>query len=47
VVARAEVLHHELLVKSCSGTLEKLRAQGGEDDVVDIEQQVSSDGARW
>jgi hypothetical protein len=45
VVARAEVLHHELLVKSCSGTLEKLRAQGGEDDVVDVEQQVSSDGA--
>jgi hypothetical protein len=38
---RAEVLHRELLLESYSGMLEKLRARGGEDDVVDIEQQVS------
>jgi hypothetical protein len=44
-VERTEVLHRELLLKSCSGTLEKLRARGGEDDVVDVEQQVSSVGA--
>jgi hypothetical protein len=44
VVKRAEVLHHELLLESYSGTLEKLRARGGEDDIVDIEQQVSSVG---
>jgi hypothetical protein len=42
VVERVEVLHRELLLESCSGTLEKLRARGGEDDVVDVEQQVSS-----
>jgi hypothetical protein len=45
VVERAEVLHRELLLKSYSGTLEKLRARCGEDDVVDVEQQVSSVGA--
>jgi hypothetical protein len=44
-VERAEVLHHELLLESCSGTLEKLWARGGEDDVVDVEQQISSVGA--
>jgi hypothetical protein len=44
-VERTEVLHRELLLKSYSGTLEKLRARGGEDDVVDVEQQVSSVGA--
>jgi hypothetical protein len=37
VVERAEVLHRELLLESCSGTLEKLWARGSEDDVVDIE----------
>jgi hypothetical protein len=31
-------LHRELLLESCSGTLEKLWARGGEDDVVDVEQ---------
>jgi hypothetical protein len=36
VVERAEV-HRELLLKSCSGMLEKLHARGGEDDVVDVE----------
>jgi hypothetical protein len=41
-VERVEVLHRELLLESCSGTLEKLRARGDEDDVVDVEQQVSS-----
>jgi hypothetical protein len=41
VVERADVLHHELLLEICSGILEKLRAWGGEDDVVDIEQQIS------
>jgi hypothetical protein len=45
VVERAEVLHHELLLLSCSGMLEKLRVQGGEDDVIDVEQQVSDVGA--
>jgi hypothetical protein len=45
VVERAEVLHHELLLESCSGTLEKLRARGDEHDVIDVEQQVSSVGA--
>jgi hypothetical protein len=45
VVERGEVLHCELLLESCSGTLEKLWARGGEDDVVDVEQQVSSVGA--
>jgi hypothetical protein len=45
VVERTEVLHCELLLESRSGTLEKLRARGGEDDVVDVEQQVSSVGA--
>jgi hypothetical protein len=43
-VKRAEVLHRELLLESCSGTLEKLWARGGEDDVIDVEQQVSSVG---
>jgi hypothetical protein len=38
VVERAEVLHHKLLLESCSGMLEKLRAWGGEGDVIDIEQ---------
>jgi hypothetical protein len=42
VVERAEVLHRKLLLESCSGTLEKLRARGGEDDDIDVEQQVSS-----
>jgi hypothetical protein len=36
-VERANVLHHELLLESRSGTLEKLRARGGENDVIDIE----------
>jgi hypothetical protein len=44
VVERAEVLHRELLLERCSGTLEKLWARGGEDDVIDVEQQVSSVG---
>jgi hypothetical protein len=44
-VERAEVLHRELLLESCCGVMDKLRAQGGEDDVVDVEQQVSSVGA--
>jgi hypothetical protein len=43
-VDRAEVLHRELLLESCSGMLEKIWDQGGEDDVVDIEKQVSSVG---
>jgi hypothetical protein len=38
VVERAEVLHCELLLESYSGMLEKLRARGGDDDVVDVEQ---------
>jgi hypothetical protein len=32
-----EVLHHELLLESCGGTLEKLWARGGEHDAVDVE----------
>jgi hypothetical protein len=42
-VERAEVLHCELLLESRSGTLGKLRARGGEDDV-NVEHQVSSVG---
>jgi hypothetical protein len=42
VVERVKVLHRELLLESCSGILEKLWARGGEDDVVDVEQQVSN-----
>jgi hypothetical protein len=41
-VERVEVLHGELLLESCSGTLEKFRARGNEDNVADIETQVSS-----
>jgi hypothetical protein len=40
VVERADV-HRELLLQSCSGTLEKLWVRGGEYDVVNIEQRVS------
>jgi hypothetical protein len=36
-VERAEVLHDELI-------LEKLEARGSEDDVIDVERQVSSVG---
>jgi hypothetical protein len=45
VVERDEVLHGELLLESCSGTLEKLWARGNEDDVVDVEYQVCDVGA--
>jgi hypothetical protein len=44
VVERAEVLHHKLLLEIYSGTLEKLWARGGKDDVIDVEQQVNSVG---
>jgi hypothetical protein len=44
-VERTEILYRELLLESCNGVLEKLRARGGEDDVIDVEQQVSSVGA--
>jgi hypothetical protein len=37
VVERAEVLHRELLLESCSGVLGKLRARGDGDDVIDVE----------
>jgi hypothetical protein len=37
-----EVLHDELSLEGRSGTLEKLRAQGGENDVINVEHQVSS-----
>jgi hypothetical protein len=36
-VKRDEVLNHEQLSKSSSGTLEKLWARGSEDDVIDVE----------
>jgi hypothetical protein len=45
VVEKDKVLQYELLLESCCGTLEKLWARGGEDDVVNIEHQVSSVGA--
>jgi hypothetical protein len=45
VVEKAEVLHRELLLESCSGMMEKLWAWGGEDDVIDVEHQLSSVGA--
>jgi hypothetical protein len=44
-VERTEVLHSKLLLESCSGMLEKHHARGGEDDIIDIQQQVSSVGA--
>jgi hypothetical protein len=44
-VERNEVLYRELLLESCNGMLEKLWARGGEDDVIYVEQQVSSVGA--
>jgi hypothetical protein len=44
VVEVVEVLHGEMLLESCSGMLEKLRTRGGEDDVVNVEQQVSNVG---
>jgi hypothetical protein len=44
VVERVDALLGELLLESSSGTLEKLRARGSEDDIVDVEQQVSSVG---
>jgi hypothetical protein len=40
LVEGAEVLHGKLLLESRSCTLKKLRTQGGEDDVVDIEKQI-------
>jgi hypothetical protein len=44
VVERVDALLGELLLESSSGTLEKLQARGSEDDIVDVEQQVSSVG---
>jgi hypothetical protein len=44
VLKRVDVLHHELLSKSSSCMLEKLLTWGNEDDVVDVEQQVTSVG---
>jgi hypothetical protein len=40
-VERVDALHRKLLLESYSGMLEKLQAQGGDDIVIDIEQQVS------
>jgi hypothetical protein len=37
-------LHGKLPLAGCSGTLEKLQARGGEDDVIDVEKQVCSVG---
>jgi hypothetical protein len=45
VVERIEMLYVELLLESCSDMQEKLRSRGSEDDVVNVEQQVSSAGA--
>jgi hypothetical protein len=45
VVQGSEVLHDKLSLEGRSGTLEKLRVRGGEDDVVNVEHQVSSVGA--
>jgi hypothetical protein len=44
VVEGVKVLHGELLLESYSGTLEKLRTRGDENDVTDVEQQVSNVG---
>jgi hypothetical protein len=41
---RVDVLHCELLLESCSGALKKLRARSVENNVVDVEQLVSSVG---
>jgi hypothetical protein len=40
VVQEAKVRHGKLLLKSHSGMLKKLRVQGSEEDVIDIEEQV-------
>jgi hypothetical protein len=40
VAEGAEVLHGELLLESCSGTLKQLQARSCEDDVIDVEEQV-------
>jgi hypothetical protein len=45
VVERTDVLHRKLLLESYSGMLEKLQARGDEDNVVNVEQQLSSVGA--
>jgi hypothetical protein len=45
VAEGTEVLHGELLLESCSDTLEQLRARGSEDDVIDVEEQVRNIGA--
>jgi hypothetical protein len=42
VVEEAEVLHGKVTLESYSGTLEKLRSQGDEDDIVNVEQWVCS-----
>jgi hypothetical protein len=39
VVEWSQVLHGEFLLEDCSGTLQKLRVQGNEDDV-GVEEQV-------
>jgi hypothetical protein len=44
VVERVDALNDKLLLESCSGTLEKLWARGGEDNVINIEQQISKVG---
>jgi hypothetical protein len=40
VVEGTRDLHGKLPLESCSGTLEKLRARGVEDDIFDVEKQV-------
>jgi hypothetical protein len=45
VVEGVEVLHGELLLESHSGMLEQLWAWGGEDDVINVEEQVRDVGA--
>jgi hypothetical protein len=44
-VERTDVLHCKLLLESYSGMLEKLQARGDEENVINVEQQVSSVGA--
>jgi hypothetical protein len=44
VVEGVKVLHGKLLLESRSGTLEQLRARGGVDGVIDVEEQVRDVG---
>jgi hypothetical protein len=43
MVNKIEVLHGKLLLKSCSGVLQKLRERDGEDDVINFHKKAEHD----